>query len=109
MLSGSFEDELDFFAESIDATSALNLSLAVWAEEDLRSGPEKEYHSVSENCYHLCMRPRSLFESYTRACGKRTLAPYTAPLRAALRSTRRGFKFGLSAMASSVACCGINN
>lgn len=109
MLSGSFEDELDFFAESIAATSALNLSLAVWAEENLRSGPEKKYHTASKHCYYVCMRSGNLSESYTRACGKRTLAPYTAPLRAALRSVRRGFRFGLSAMASRVSCCRVKN
>lgn len=59
MLSGGFEDELDFFAEPIDATSVLEFSLAVWTAKDLRSGPEKKYHPASKHCYYKCMRPGS--------------------------------------------------
>lgn len=41
-------------------------------------------------------------KAYTKACGKRTFAPYTAPLRAALTSVRSGFRSGFSAIASSL-------
>lgn len=102
MLSGSFEDKLDFFAESVNRTSALNFRRLF--ERQKTYVPDRKRNIILHQnivIISVCDRGDS-FEAYTRACGKRTLAPYTAPLRAALRSVRRGFKFGLSAMASRV-------
>lgn len=109
MLSGSFEDELDFFAESEDTKSAPKFRELF--RRKMTYVPDRKRNIILHQnivIISVCDRGDS-FEAYTRACGKRTLAPYTAPLRAALRSVRSGFRFGLSAMASRVSCRRINN
>jgi hypothetical protein len=43
--------------------------------------------------------------TYTRACGNRTLVPYTAPLRAPLTTVRTSWYRGSRIMRSMAACC----
>lgn len=61
MLPGSFEDELDFFAESGDDRT--NISAPKLRRDlgrkNLRSRPEKKYHPASRyHCYYY-LRPGS--------------------------------------------------
>ena len=61
--------------------------------------PERKRNTMLERAIEVSdavvRKERGAFVwSYTKACGKRTLAPYTAPLRAALTTASRGARSG---------------
>lgn len=97
MLTGGFEDKIQFLAESDAADVKLKgrKKLGGWnGKRTCRSGRERPCCKRSPDSISLSVRQMSgssLSDSrstHTSAWGNRTLAPYTAPLRAALRMAK---------------------
>lgn len=97
MLAGGSQDEADLFAEpgrfvTMGAVRGWEKVESVGATYD----PERKRNTILEERLRSAAFSgrRGALCSYTKACGKRTLAPYTAPLRAALTTARRGARSG---------------
>ena len=113
MLARGFEDESQLFPkagedksercshlESPTATRVMRRGKGVAAGLDLRSGSEEKDHAVKGFPPESAIPPsitkfavdwileQSVGLAYTNACGNRTFAPYTAPLRAPFRIAR---------------------
>jgi len=77
-------------------------SLLGWHGCYVRSRSKEKYHAILK--HQLPFVVHNIVGTYTSACGKRTLAPYTAPFRAAFIIDSNGAYFGFSTI-SSIAFC----